>query len=125
MTTANANIVDHHRKASWHSLDQVDVKLQDGELEAASQTLWEAAAHGVKAAAARRGWPNASVNDLMKVVIRLMKEEDGPIDLNSNLLIAHSFDRIDRAWEIPLSEYEVIYAKGPVAELLRILESMD
>ena len=50
MTTANADVVDRHRKASWHSLEQVDVKLEDGELEAASQVLWEAAAHGVKAA---------------------------------------------------------------------------
>ena len=125
MTTANASIVDHHRKASWHSLEQVDVKLQDGELEAASQMLWDAAAHGVRAAAARRGWPHDSVKDLMKVVVRLMQEEDGPLDLNSNLILAYGFNRIDRAWEIPLYAEDVIYAKGPVADLLRILESMD
>ncbi len=125
MTTAITNVVDRHRKASWQSLEQVSVKLEHGELEAASQMLWDAAAHGVRAAAARRGWPHDSVKDLMKVVVRLMQEEDGPLDLNSNLILAYGFNRIDRAWEIPLYEDDVIYAKGPVADLLRILESMD
>ena len=40
-------IVAHHRAESWRSLAQVDALLEQGELEAASQALWEAAAHGV------------------------------------------------------------------------------
>ena len=123
MTTAAA--VVHHRQESWRLLDQVDAELERGELEAASQAVWEAAAHGVRAAAARRGWPHDTIPDLMKVVVRLMKEEGGPLELNGHLIMAHYFDRIDRAWEMPLYEDDVLYAKGPVAELLQILESMD
>ena len=126
MTTADtANTVARYRKESWRLLAQVDVELERGELEAASQALWDAAAHGLKAAAARRGWPHETVNDQLYVVIPLIQEEGGPVDLNTNAIIAHSFNRRDRAWEIPLLESEVRYCKEPVGELLKMLEGMD
>ena len=124
MTTTDA--VAHYRKESWRLLSQVDVELERGEIAVASQALWEAAAHGAKAAAARRGWPHETTGDLMKLVVRLIKEESGPVDLNTNLIIAHSFDRIDRAWEIPIDEATIRYCKdAPVTELLKMLEGMD
>ncbi len=55
MTAADTDAIVHYRKESWRLLAQVDAELERGELEAASQALWDAAAHGLKAAAARRG----------------------------------------------------------------------
>ena len=61
----------------------------------------------------------------MKMVVRLIEEEGGPVELNTNLIIAHSFDRVGRAWTIPVDEVEVRYCKdAPVTELLKILEEM-
>ena len=82
-------------------------------------------AHGLKAAAAKRGWPHGSVSEQLYVVIPLIKQEGGPVDLNTNAIIAHSFNRRDRAWNTPLLESEVRYGKEPVAELLKTLESYD
>ncbi len=123
MTTADA--VAQYRKESWRLLAQVDAELERGELEAAAQALWEAAAHGLKAAAARRGWPHETVNDQLYVVIPLIQEEGGHIDLNTNAIMAHAFNRRDRAWLIPIFADDVAYCKGPIAELLRMLEAMD
>ena len=117
--------VAHHRAESWRSLALVDALLEQGDLEAASQALWEAAAHGVRAAAAYRNLPYANPWDLGQVIIRLIEDEGGSIDLNTNFFIAHSFDRIDREWEIPLLESEVVYCRLPVADFLKMLEAMD
>ena len=130
MTTTESNIavsdvVAGYRKESRRLLAQVDVELERGRLNPASQALWDAAANGLKAAAARRGWPHDTVVEQMQVVSRLIDEEGGPIDLNTNAIIAHSFNRIDRAWETPLYEDDVEYGKGLVANLLNLLTSMD
>ena len=124
MNAAETVSVDRYRQESWRLLAQVDVELERGNVAAASQALWDAAAHGLKAVAARRGWPHGSVNEQLYVVIPLIKEEGGPVDLNTNAIIAHSFNRRERAWEIPLLESEVRYGREPVAELLKTLESM-
>ena len=124
MTAAETDAVARYRKESWRLLGQVDVELERGDLEAASLALWDAAAHGLKAAAARRGWPHDTVNDQLYVVIPLIEGEGGPVDLNTNAIIAHSFNRRDRAWIIPIDREGVLYAKVPVAELLKTLESM-
>ena len=117
--------VAHYRAASWRSLAQVDDLLEQGELEASSQALWEAAACGVKAAAARRGLPYATGWDLGQVINYLIDHEDGSIDLNTNFIIAHSFNLIDREWKIPLLDSEVIYCREPVTAFLKMLEAMD
>ena len=120
-----SDAVVQHRAASWRHLAQVDAELERGELEKASQSLWEAAADGVRAAAIRRGWPHDAPGDMGKIIARLIEDEGGSIDLNTNFFIAHSFDRIDREWEIPLHESEVIYCRKPVTEFLKMLEAMD
>ena len=125
ITATATAAVAHHRKQSRQSLAQVDAALERGETEHASQAIWEAAAHGVRAAAARRGWPYATHWDLGQVIIRLMQHEGGSIDLNTNFIMAHAFDRIDRAWEMPIEDDDIRYAKGPVTELLNALEAMD
>ncbi len=98
--------------------------MERSNLEAASQALWNAAAHGLKAAA-RRGWPHDIVREQLYVVIPLIEEEGGPVDINTNAIMAHAFNRRDRAWKIPINQGGVRYVKGPVAELLNTLESMD
>ena len=125
ITATAAAAVAHYRNQSRQSLAQVDAALERGETEHASQAIWEAAAHGVRAAAARRGWPYATHWDLGQAIIRLMHHEGGSIDLNTNFFIAHAFDRIDRAWEIPIEDDDIRYAKGPVTEFLKMLEAMD
>ena len=101
------------------------MELARGNLAAASQTLWDAAAHAIKAAAARRHWPHESFVDLGETITRLIDEEGGPLDLNTNFIMASSFDRID-TWEIPLHEAGIRYcSKGPIKELLLMLEGMD
>ncbi len=126
MTAAETDAVAHYRKESWRLLGQVDVELERGDLESASQALWDAAAHGLKAAAARRGWPHETVREQLYVVIPLIQEEGGPVDLNTNAIIAHSFDRRDRAWIIPIDAAGIKYCRDvPVPELLKLLESMD
>ena len=125
VTDTVGDAVAHHRAESWRSLVLVDILLERGELEAASQALWEAAAHGVRAAAARRRLPYADNWELGQVINYLIDHENGSIDLNTNFFIAHSFDRIDREWEIPLLRSEVTYCREPVRAFLKMLEAMD
>lgn len=124
MTTTDA--VARYREESWRLLAQVDAELERGDIAAASQALWDAAECAIKAAAERRGWPHKNTRDLMKIAVRLIKEEGGPVDLNTNLIIAHSFDRENRAWTIPVDEAEIRYCKNAsVTDLLKTLERMD
>lgn len=125
MTAAETDAVAHYRKESWRLLAQVDIELERGDLEAASQALWDAAAHGLKAAAARRGWSHDTVNDQLYIPIRLIQEEGGADDLNTNAMMAHAFNRRDRAWLIPIDEEGVRYVAGPVEKLIKTLEIMD
>ena len=116
--------VARHRQQSRQSLTLVDSALARGETEPAAQAIWEAAADGVRAAAARRGWPCATHRDLGGAVIRLIDDEGGSVALNTHFVMAHAFNRIDRAWEIPIDD-DIRYAKGPVSELLKMLAAMD
>ena len=125
MTTAEAAAVAHYRKESWRLLAQVDVELERGDLEAASQALWEAAAHGLKAAATRRGWPHDTFLEMGNAIIRLIYDEDGPVDLNTNFIMAAAFDR-KIARYLPPHEAGIRYcSKGPAKEFLQVLEGMD
>jgi hypothetical protein len=54
MTTADT--VAYHQERSHHFLNLVDDELARGELEEASNKVWGAAAHAIKAVAERRGW---------------------------------------------------------------------
>lgn len=125
MTTADAATVAHYRKESWRLLAQVDVELERGELEAASQALWDAAAHGLKAAAAHRGWPHDTFVDLGDAIIRLIHDEDGPVDLNTNFIMASAFDR-EVSRYLPPHEAGIRYcSKGPIRDFLQVLEGLD
>lgn len=124
MTAADANVA-HYRKESWRLLAQVDVELERGDLEAASQALWDAAVHGVKAAATRRGWPHDTFVEMGEAIIRLIYDESGPVDLNTNFIMAAAFDR-ELPRDLPPHEGGIHYcSKGPMKEFLKTLEDMD
>ena len=123
MTATDA--VSHYRKESWRLLSEVDVELERGEIAAASQALWDAAECAIKAAAERRGWPHDSFADLGDVIIRLINDEGGSIDLNTNFIMASAFDRVV-SQQIPLHETGIRYcSKGPIKDFIHTLESMD
>jgi hypothetical protein len=123
MTTTDA--VARYRKESWRLLAQVDAELERGEIAAASQALWDAAECAIKAAAERRGWPHETFVDLGDVIIRLIDDEGGPVDLNTNFIMASAFDRV-LSQQIPLHEAGIRYcSKGPIKDLVHILESME
>ena len=123
--TATATVVAHYRKESWRLLAQVDAELERGDLEAASQALWDAAVHGLKAAAVRRGWPHDTFVEMGEAIIRLIYDEDGPVDLNTNFIMASAFDR-ELPRDLPPHEAGIRYcSKGPIKEFLKVLEGMD
>ncbi len=124
MTAADANVA-HYRNESWRLLAQVDVELERGDLEAASQALWDAAACGLKAAAARRGWPHDTFVEMGDAIIRLIYDEGGPVDLNTNFIMASAFDR-EISRYLPPHEAGIRYcSKVPIKEFLQVLEGLD
>ena len=70
--------VDYHRERSRHFLALVDEELARGELEEASNKVWGAAAHAIKAVAERRGWQHHAHALLEVAVDRLVNEEFAP-----------------------------------------------
>ena len=124
-TVTVTDAVAQRRQAGWRSLSQVNAELARGDLERAAQALWEAAAHGVKAAAAQRGWPHDSFRDLAEAVSRLHDAEDGPPELHWNFVIASNYLRNGRMWPMPIDDAGVRHGAERVAELLQILEGMD
>ena len=57
MTSSDAiDTIAYHRERSWHFLALVEDELARGELEEASNKVWGAAAHAIKAVAERHDW---------------------------------------------------------------------
>ena len=56
----------------------MDDEVERGELEEASNKLWGAAAHAIKAVAERYGWPHGGHTDLADAVMRLIDDEGAP-----------------------------------------------
>ena len=113
------------RQAACQSLGQVDDELAQGEVERAAQALWDAAALGVQAAAARRGWPHHSFGDLAAAITRLHSDEAGPKTLHWDFILASNYRQVGRMWPMPIDADGVRYGKERVAELLRLLAAMD
>ena len=124
MTVADANVA-HYRKESWRLLAQVDVELERGDLEAASHNAWDAAACGLKAAAARRGWPHDTFVEMGDAIIRLIYDEGGPVGLNTNFIMASAFDREISRYLQPHEAGIRYCSKVPIKEYLQVLEGLD
>lgn len=113
------------RQAACQSLGQVDDELAREEVERAAQALWDAAALGVQAAAARRGWAHHSFGDLAAAITRLHSDEAGPKTLHWDFILASNYRQDGRMWPMPIDADGVRYGKERVVELLRLLAAMD
>ena len=119
----NADIIAYHRDRSWHFWELVDDELACGELEEASNKLWGAAAHAIKAAAEIRGWPHHAHALLEDAVMRLVSEEGAPPHLFGQYMMASAYHR--RFYGGPPPANGIRYGKEIIAEFIRTLESLD
>ena len=115
-------IVDYHAERSWRFLDLVDEEVGRGELEEASNKLWGAAAHAIKAVAERRGWFHGSHNALADTVMRLIDDEGAPPLLYTYYTSASSFHSRSYGW--PPNSDEIRHGKGQMADFIRLLERL-
>ena len=128
MTTANttaiaaAETVAYHRERSRHFLDLVDDELARGELEEASNKVWGAAAHAVKAAAERRGWPHNAHSLLEDAVYRLVHEEGAPPHLFGQYMMASAYHQ--RFYGGPPAADGIRYGRDIIAEFVGTLERL-
>ena len=114
--------VDYHRERSRHFLSLVDDELTRGELEEASNKVWGAAAHAIKAVAERRGWQHHAHVLLQEVVEQLIRDESAPQHLFGQYMIASAFHQ--RFYGAPPSADSIRYGKELMAEFIQTLESL-
>lgn len=121
MTTA-ADTIAYHRERSHHFLALVDDELARGELEEASNKLWGAAAHAIKAVAESRGWEHHAHALLQQAMERLISEEGAPQHLFGQYLMASAYHQGFYAW--PPSADAIRYGKEVIAEFIAALENL-
>ena len=121
MTTA-ADTIAYHRERSWHFLALVDDELARGELEEASNKLWGAAAHAIKAIAESRGWEHHAHALLQRTMERLISEEGAPQHLFGQYMMASAYHQGFYAWPPPASA--IRYGKEIITEFIQALESL-
>ncbi len=121
MTTA-ADTIAYHRERSWHFLALVDDELARGELEEASNKLWGAAAHAIKAVAESRGWPHHAHALLQQTMERLISEEGASQHLFGQYMMASAYHQGFYAWPPPADA--IRYGKEIITEFIAALESL-
>ena len=123
MTSATAiDTIAYHRERSWHFLALVDDELARGELEEASNKLWGAAAHAIKAVAESRGWEHHAHNLLEETVDRLVQEEGAPMDIWIQYLTASAYHQ--RFYGGPPPAHAIRRGVELIAEFIQTLESL-
>ena len=122
MTTA-ADTIAYHRERSRHFLAIVDDELARGELEEASNKVWGAAAHAIKAVAERRGWEHHAHALLEETVDRLVQEEGAPMDIWIQYLTASAYHQ--RFYGGPPPAGAIRAGKDLIAQFIDTLESLD
>ena len=121
MTTA-ADTIAYHRERSWHFLALVDDELARGELEEASNKVWGAAAHAIKAVAESREWEHHAHALLETAVLRLVREAGAPPHLFGQYLIATTYHQRFYGW--PPDADAIRYGKQIIAEFIQTLEAL-
>lgn len=121
MTTA-ADTIAYHRERSWHFLALVDDELARGELEEASNKLWGAAAHAIKAVAESRDWEHNAHVLIESAVLRLIREEGAPPHIEGQYYIASHYHQ--RFYGGPPDAESIRYGKSVIAEFIQTLESL-
>ena len=119
--------VDYHRERSRHFLSLVDDELTRGELDAASNEeasnkVWGAAAHAIKAVAERRGWQHHAHALLEEAVIRLIQEEGAPQHLFGQYMMASAYHQRFYGGAPPAAGIRA--GKEVIAEFIQTLESL-
>ena len=120
MTTTDT--IAYHRERSHHFLDLVDDELARGEMEEASNKVWGAAAHAIKAVAERRGWRHDAHALLEEAVYRLIDEEGAPPHLRGQYYIASYFHQRFYGGTPPADG--IRYGKATISEFISTLENM-
>ena len=115
--------VDYHRERSRHFLALVDEELARGELEEASNKVWGAAAHAIKAVAERRGWQHHAHTLLEQAVYRLVNEENAPRDLLIQCMTASAYHQ--RFYGSPPEAEFIRAGQELIAEFIQTLESLS
>ena len=72
-----------------HFLEKAEEALREGDLMQASEKLWGAAAHSVKAVAQRRGWGPRQPQAPLRTVTRLA-DDTGDTELRNLFHVANS-----------------------------------
>ena len=121
--TTRADTIAYHRERSRHFLALVDDELTRGELEEASNKVWGAAAHAIKAVAERRGWQHHAHTLLEVAVHRLVHEENAPGDLLIQYMTASAYHR--RFYGSPPPEPYIRAGKELISQFIDTLESLD
>ena len=119
--------VDYHRERSRHFLSLVDDELTRGELDAAnneeaSNKVWGAAAHAVKAVAECRGWQRNAHALVEQAVMRLIQEEGAPQHLFGQYMMASAYHQ--RFYGGPPSAAGIRAGKEVIAEFIQTLERL-
>ncbi len=121
--TTSADTRAYRRERSWHFLNLVDDELARGELEEASNKIWGAAAHAIKAVAESRGWEHYAHVLLEQAVDRLVREEGAPMDLWIQYLTASAYHQ--RFYGGPPPAEAIRAGKELIAGFIATLESLD
>ena len=100
----------------------MDDELERGELEEASNKVWGAAAHAIKAVAEQRGWPHHGHGLLEDAVYRLVHEEGAPPHLFGQYMMASAYHQ--RFYGGPPPANGIRYGKDVIAEFIDALERL-
>ena len=120
MTTTDT--IAYHRERSHHFLDLVEDELARGELEEASNKVWGAAAHAIKAVAERRGWRHNAHALLEEAVDRMVDEEGAPPHLRGQYYIAAYFHQ--RFYGGTPGVNGIRHGRDTIAEFIATLENL-
>ncbi len=120
--TISADTIAYHQERSRHFLGLVDDELARGELEEASNKVWGAAAHAIKAVAERRGWEHHAHSLLQEAIQRLIRDEGAPSHLWGQYMMASAYHQGFSAWPPPADG--ISYRKEIISEFIATLESL-
>ncbi len=121
--TTSADIIAYHQERGRHFLSLIDDELARGELEEASNKVWGAAAHAIKAVAQSRGWQHHAHSLLEEAVYRLIHEENAPRDLLIQYMTASAYHQ--RFYGSPPDAAYIRAGKELITEFVATLESLN
>ncbi len=87
---SGANDIQDHAAMSRRFIDHAREELRKGDRLQASEKLWGAAAHALKAVAIQRGWQHTDHRNIHRIAIQLGNEFARP-DFETKIRVANSF----------------------------------